>query len=78
MATQQHLIAALGKVQDAYAPYAPHPNDDDSDLNGDPGNDRILMMILAVMILLMMKLTRRMQKTRIKSATLEGESHLAP
>jgi hypothetical protein len=34
-----HLIAALGKVADAYAPYAPDPNDDDSDLNDDdPGN----------------------------------------
>jgi hypothetical protein len=40
MGNLQHLIAALGKVQDAYAPYAPDPNDDDSDLNDDdPGND---------------------------------------
>jgi len=32
-------MAALGKVADAYAPYAPDPNDDDSDLNDDdPGN----------------------------------------
>jgi hypothetical protein len=35
MANLQHLIAALGKVADAYAPYAPEPNDDDSDLNDD-------------------------------------------
>jgi hypothetical protein len=40
MANIQHLIAALGQVANAYAPYAPDPNDDDSDLNGDdPGND---------------------------------------
>jgi hypothetical protein len=42
MANLQHLIAALGKVADAYAPYAPDPNDDDDDAgdpNDDPGND---------------------------------------
>jgi hypothetical protein len=53
MANIQHLIAALGKVADAYAPYARDPNDDpdsrddpnddpddsDKDPNDDPGND---------------------------------------
>jgi hypothetical protein len=42
MANLQHLITALGKVQDAYAPYAPDPNDDPDatdDPNGDPDND---------------------------------------
>jgi hypothetical protein len=43
MANLQHLIAALGKVADAYAPYAPDPNDDpdasDKDPEDDPGND---------------------------------------
>jgi hypothetical protein len=43
MANLQHLIAALGKVADAYAPYAPDPNDDpdasDKDPNDNPGND---------------------------------------
>jgi hypothetical protein len=43
MANLQHLIAALGKVADAYAPYASDPNDDpdasDKDPNDDPGND---------------------------------------
>lgn len=42
MANLQHLMAALGKVADAYAPYAPDPNDDPDetdDPNDDPGND---------------------------------------
>jgi hypothetical protein len=43
MATIQHLIAALGKVADAYAPYAPDANDDpdasDKDPNDDPADD---------------------------------------
>jgi hypothetical protein len=43
MANLQHLIAALGKVADAYGRYAPDPNDDpdasDKDPNDDPGND---------------------------------------
>jgi hypothetical protein len=42
MANLQHLIAALGKVADAYAPYAPDPNDDPDgtdDPNDDPAND---------------------------------------
>jgi hypothetical protein len=39
MATLQHLIAALGKVADAYAPYAPDPNNSDSDLNDDDPDD---------------------------------------
>jgi hypothetical protein len=42
MANLQHLIAALGKVADAYAPYAPDPNDDPDDTDdpeADPGND---------------------------------------
>jgi hypothetical protein len=43
MANLQHLIAALGKVADAYAPYAPDPNDDpdasDKDPNDDPADD---------------------------------------
>ena len=43
MANLQNLIAALGKVADAYAPYAPDPNDDpdasDKDPNDDPADD---------------------------------------
>jgi hypothetical protein len=42
MADLQHLIAALGKVADAYAPYAPDPNDDPDETNDpldDPGDD---------------------------------------
>jgi hypothetical protein len=39
MATIQHLIAALGKVADAYAPYAPDPNDDPDASDEDPNDD---------------------------------------
>jgi hypothetical protein len=40
MANINHLLAAVGKVADAYAPYAPDPNDNDSLLNdNDPGSD---------------------------------------
>jgi len=55
MANLQHLIAALGKVADAYAPDAPDPNDDPDDADG------ALWTILAV-TLMMMNLIR----TRIK------------